>query len=95
MRLIENASDEKLRGGFYTPAQIADFILRWAMNSRTDYDILEPSCGDGVFLERIKVDNIRYGSIKAIELIDSEAEKARGILMRVPVYSCSWLRYKR
>ena len=79
MRLIENASDEKLRGGFYTPAQIADFILRWAMNSRTDYDILEPSCGDGVFLERIKVDNIRYGSIKAIELIDSEAEKARGI----------------
>ena len=54
MRLIENATSEKLRGGFYTPEAIASFILKWAVNGSTGFDILEPSCGDGVFLEQLK-----------------------------------------
>lgn len=33
---------------------IAEFILRWGINGITDFDILEPSCGDGVFLEQLK-----------------------------------------
>ena len=58
MMLIKYASEEKLRGGFYTPNIIAKFILRWAVNGNKNYDILEPSCGDGVFLEEIKNYNI-------------------------------------
>ena len=54
MKLIKNASAEKLRGGFYTPEEIAAFILKWGINGSADYDILEPSCGDGVFLEQLK-----------------------------------------
>ena len=76
MKLIENASAEKLRGGFYTPEPIAAFILKWGMNGRSDYDILEPSCGDGVFLERLKKDNYRFKSVTAIEFDEIEAEKA-------------------
>ena len=53
MKLMELASAEKLRGGFYTPEPIAEFILRWGINGSTKFDILEPSCGDGVFLEQI------------------------------------------
>ena len=49
MKLIENATAEKLRGGFYTPEPIAEFILRWGINGSTNLDILEPSCGDSVF----------------------------------------------
>lgn len=79
MKLIENASKEKLRGGFYTPEPIAKFILRWAVNGNKDYDVLEPSCGDGVFLEQIKENNFEYKSIKAIELDSIEADKARKI----------------
>ena len=79
MKLITEASAEKLRGGFYTPEPIADFILKWGMRDRKDYDILEPSCGDGVFLERLKALNLPYQSITAVELDETEAEKAEKI----------------
>ncbi len=42
-------SDQKLRGGYYTPAPIADFLASWAIRSSTD-EVLEPSCGDGSIL---------------------------------------------
>ncbi|NOU16842.1 MAG: class I SAM-dependent methyltransferase [Bacteroidales bacterium] len=76
MKLIENATAEKLRGGFYTPEPIAEFILRWGINGSTDFDILEPSCGDGVFLEQLKELKSKYNSITAIEFDEIEAQKA-------------------
>ncbi len=79
MQLIEHATAQKLRGGFYTPTPIADFILKWAVNGVRDYEILEPSCGDGVFLDRIKSQNIHYKSVTAIELDEIEAQKAANI----------------
>ncbi len=39
MKLIQDASEEKLRGGFYTPETIASFILRWAVNGNTAVNI--------------------------------------------------------
>lgn len=79
MQLIKNASKEKLRGGFYTPNAIADFILEWAFTGNEEYDILEPSCGDGVFLEEIRKRKYLYNSITAIEFDKIEAKKARNI----------------
>jgi adenine-specific DNA-methyltransferase len=43
------ASYQKLRGGYYTPKAIADFLAKWAIQSPTSR-ILEPSCGDGALL---------------------------------------------
>ena len=77
MKLIENASADKLRGGFYTPSKIASFILKWGINGRTNQKILEPSCGDGAFLEQLKNNNHKYKSITAIELDKIEAIKAK------------------
>ncbi len=82
MKLITEASAEKLRGGFYTPSAIAEFILRWGINGSDDYDILEPSCGDGVFLQQIKEHSLKYKSITAIELDTNEAEKAEKIALK-------------
>ncbi|MCG2717944.1 MAG: class I SAM-dependent methyltransferase [Nanoarchaeota archaeon] len=79
MRLIQNASKEKLRGGFYTPEPIANFILKWAVNENENYDILEPSCGNGAFLEQIKKNKFKYHSITAIEFDQVEAKKACNI----------------
>jgi adenine-specific DNA methylase len=79
MKLITEASAEKLRGGFYTPEPIADFILRWGINGSNDFDILEPSCGDGVFLEQILKNRLKYKSITGVELDEVEAEKAEQI----------------
>ena len=79
MKLITEASAEKLRGGFYTPEPIADFIVKWGINGSNDYDILEPSCGDGVFLESAKRLGLPYESFTAVELDETEAEKAKAV----------------
>ena len=76
MKLIKNTTAEKLRGGFYTPEPIAAFILKWGINGSSDYEILEPSCGDGVFLKQLKKNNYKFKSITAIEFDEVEAEKA-------------------
>jgi adenine-specific DNA-methyltransferase len=82
MKLIKNASSEKLRGGFYTPEKIASFMLKWAINGNTTATILEPSCGDGVFLEEIKKGNFKYKNITAIEFDEIEAIKAKNIKLK-------------
>ena len=79
MKLLKDTSAEKLRGGFYTPAPIASFILKWGINGNSDYHILEPSCGDGVFIEQILRDKHKCYSLKAVELDKAEAEKANSI----------------
>lgn len=79
MQLATAASAEKLRGGFYTPPEIASFIAQWGINGCTNLDILEPSCGDGIFLKQIKQLNLPYNSITGIELNQEEAEKSEHI----------------
>lgn len=79
MQLIENASSQKLRGAYYTPSTIADFILHWGMNDNKQEDILEPSCGDGVFLEGIAQKHLPFKHITAVEYETEEADKARAI----------------
>jgi len=82
MKLIEDATAEKLRGGFYTPEQIASFILKWGINGNTECEVLEPSCGDGVFLEQLKENNHKFKSVTAIEFDAIEAEKADKIKLK-------------
>lgn len=79
MQLIENASAEKLRGAYYTPIEIAKFILQWGINGSSDSEILEPSCGDGVFLECINNEKMAFKKITAVEFETEEANKARAI----------------
>jgi adenine-specific DNA methylase len=79
MQLIEDASAQKLRGAYYTPPAIASFILHWGINGSTDADILEPSCGDGVFLEQMASENMLFHHATAVEYEAVEADKARAI----------------
>lgn len=76
MKLIEQATSEKLRGGFYTPLTIAKFILRWGFATNTDLDVLEPSCGDGNFMKALVDMGLKYRSLTAIELDEIEFLKA-------------------
>lgn len=73
---------EKLRGGYYTPEPIAQFICNWAIDINTK-GILEPSCGNGVFLKEaakkvmeINPDLSIEDTIVGIELFEEEAKKA-------------------
>lgn len=73
----------KLRGGYYTPDRISEFIVEWAIRNSSD-SVLEPSCGDGSFLSaitnRLRVLGSTNEKIKqnviGVELDDIEAEKS-------------------
>lgn len=72
-------SNRKLRGGYYTPEAIADFIVEWGCKTGDCNVILEPSCGDGSFLRAIQECDDRgicHSRIIAIELDSDEAKKA-------------------
>lgn len=70
----------KLRGGYYTPSDIADFIVKWAVRNPVD-SVLEPSCGDGSFLSAIRkreerAFGVHMNSVTGIELDANEAHKS-------------------
>lgn len=46
---VDTHEMRKSRGAFFTPPALADFITTWAVRSSQD-TVLEPSCGDAVFL---------------------------------------------
>lgn len=41
---------KKARGAFFTPPAIADYLAEWAVGNDKGARVLDPSCGDGVFL---------------------------------------------
>jgi adenine-specific DNA-methyltransferase len=75
---------DKLRGGYYTSQEVANWLVTWAIRSPADR-VLEPSCGDGVFVDAaaarlVKLDAKKAGIAKAltgIEIAVGEAKKAR------------------
>ncbi|MCY3866894.1 MAG: N-6 DNA methylase [Chloroflexi bacterium] len=74
MNFIENESEQKLRGGYYTPDDLAEFLVRW-IAPRKPETILEPGCGDGVFLEKIGL-HLDDTTVYGFEIDSSEAPKA-------------------
>ena len=67
-------SEQKLRGGYYTPDDLADFLVRWIAGDQPR-SVLEPSCGDGVFLDRI-ASHLRDPAVTGFEIDEEEAQKA-------------------
>lgn len=73
--------ENKLRGGYYTPEPVAKFICEWAIRS-PESSVLEPSCGDGAFIQAANARLQELGSqnpseqILGVELYPREAEKA-------------------
>lgn len=74
---------DKLRGGYYTPTAVAEWMSCLAVRSGADH-VLEPSCGDGVFLEAAAKRLLALGArsaeaaaqIQGIEVVPEEAKKA-------------------
>lgn len=89
--------NNKLRGGYYTPKPIADFLAKWAIQSG-NLKILEPSCGDGVIIEScvealLKLNsplNLTNNPIYGIEIYDGEAQKAVKRLKKLNVSESSF-----
>lgn len=79
--------EDKLRGGYYTSAPVAEWLCAWAIKNAND-TILEPSCGDGSFLDAAVARLSTLGAtsnqigaqLKGIEIIAAEANRARAKL---------------
>lgn len=46
----DNASLRKARGAFFTPEPIAEHLAAWAIQNDSKAVVMDPTCGDGVFL---------------------------------------------
>lgn len=92
---VSSEDAEKLRGGYYTPAPLAEWMCDWAIRSGSDR-VLEPSCGDGVFLREAKT-RVMQGELVGIEISPTEVVKcANGLKGFNAVVHCddffAWLR---
>jgi len=78
---------DKLRGGYYTSPELAAWLCTWAIRASDDF-VLEPSCGDGVFLRAALncLANLNARGLASadhlfgIEILADEADKARARL---------------
>lgn len=78
MRLKKDSSEQKLRGAYYTPLQLSNAMVNLCA-SENIHTVLEPSCGDGVFLDSLRQLNLieQIGTIDAVEIEPDEAEKVQ------------------
>lgn len=77
MVLREDSTKQKLRGAYYTPLKLAEKMVEFFKGDSSIQTILEPSCGDGVFIDALfKIDFIQEESIlTAIEIEKKETDK--------------------
>lgn len=83
MKFKGDQTSQKLRGGYYTPQHLADYAAKWVLAANPK-SIIEPSCGDGAFLQSI-INNKYTKSVKvsAFELFDTEAEKSKNLCHKI------------
>ncbi len=80
MKLKHENPRKKLIGSYYTPKKAADFITKCLLNGTNPKFILEPSCGNGRFIESV-INYYKSNSLKmhfkciGIELVGNEVLK--------------------
>ena len=77
MILKQDSSEQKLRGAYYTPFKLAEKIVEIFKGDDSIQTILEPSCGDGVFVDALIATRFFNGqrTITAVEIERKETEK--------------------
>lgn len=75
MKLKADSSEQKLRGAYYTPLPLAEMMVDLFKDDTTISSVLEPSCGDGVFVEGLIKTGVN-NKLKNITAIEIESEEA-------------------
>ena len=78
MILKQDSTKQKLRGAYYTPYRVAEKMVEFFQEDPSIHTILEPSCGNGVFVEMVQKKRLlnNGGSMTAIEIEASEVQNA-------------------
>jgi len=83
--VADTASLRKARGAFFTPADLSDFICRWAIRKPADR-VLEPSCGEAAFLvsAALRLNELgaprRNGQLAGVELHEASVASAQAFV---------------
>lgn len=79
---VSTASLRKVRGAFFTPSELCDYIVEWALREATEA-VLEPSCGEAAFLlsagarlSRLANASRPVGTLHGIEVHEKSAKAA-------------------
>ena len=75
MKLKADSSEQKLRGAYYTPLPLAEMMIDLFKDEPTISSVLEPSCGDGVFVEGLIKTGVN-NKLKNVTAIEIESEEA-------------------
>jgi adenine-specific DNA methylase len=74
------ATDQKLRGGYYTPTLLTQFLTAWAIR-RPEDRVLEPSSGGGAFvasaIDRLRLIGAEDFAVTAVEIDATAAGESR------------------
>ena len=78
MKLKKDSSEQKLRGAYYTPLQLANAMVELVAFPGI-MNVLEPSCGDGVFIDSLASSGMlkNIPDVTAVEIEAAEAQKVR------------------
>lgn len=98
MILKEDSTEQKLRGAYYTPLKLAEKMVGFFVHDKTIHRILEPSCGDGVFIDAALHEGLLQEgmSLTAIEIEECEAKKLAdrvGNCKNIQVYNMDFFHY--
>lgn len=82
--------DRKARGAFFTPTEVSQFIVNWAVRGPDDL-VLEPSCGDASFLLPAAEKLVELGTnrsdltqqLHGVEIHSASIAEARGRLAAI------------
>jgi len=86
----DHPSAKKARGAFFTPPAIADYLASWAVEGDPAAKILDPTCGESVFLRSAGVELRAVGASQAtlkdqvfgVDLERESIKRSRGALAR-------------
>lgn len=78
MRMLpgDSAALRKARGAYFTPAPVAQFLVDWAVRDPEDA-VLEPSCGEAVFLHEVGRRGNHVGRLVGVELHPGSAAESQ------------------
>ena len=98
MVLKEDSTEQKLRGAYYTPLKLAEKMVEFFMHDETIHSILEPSSGDGVFIDAVLDKGLLQNGemLTAVEIEDQEAQKTFervGHHKSIQIYNMDFFQY--
>jgi len=77
VKLKNENSVQKLRGAYYTPYDLATSMISKFITPLEKMSILEPSCGDGVFIESLLNSGFKKNNITAVEIEKEKIDKLK------------------